>query len=95
MTLASGSKPGQVILAMSDRLIQISLTENDLGQIMDGLSQRQEAWAKTAAWHRGELEDPYFQIEESKDEREAQWIAHYYAEILEKLQEQRSAQRHP
>jgi hypothetical protein len=85
--------PGQVILAMNDRLIHFSLSPDDFGQLIDGLIARQEAWAKTAAWHRGELNDPYFTIEDSKDEREAQWIAERYAEILLTLRTQARGQR--
>lgn len=61
--------------------------------MLDGLRARQEAWAKTAAWHRGELNDPWFQIEESKDEREAEWIAEKYAEIVQTLEAQANRQR--
>ncbi|BCU76553.1 hypothetical protein llg_12680 [Luteolibacter sp. LG18] len=78
---------------MNDRVIHFSLPVEDFGQMLDGLIARQEAWAKTAAWHRGEVNDPWFQIEESKDEREAEWIAETYAGIIRALQEQARGQR--
>jgi hypothetical protein len=89
--------PGQVILAMNEeshtRLLRFSLSSLDFGQMMDGLCARQEAWVKTAAWHRGELYDPHFPVEESADEDEAQTIADHYSAILETLREQARDQR--
>jgi hypothetical protein len=61
--------------------------------MMDGLCARQEAWDKTAAWHRGELTDPYFPVEECTDEDEARAIADHYSAILETLREQAKNQR--
>ena len=70
-----------------------TLSSIDFLQLLDGLSSRQEAWAKTAAWHRGEFTEPFFMVEESSDEEEAQAIADHYADILESLREQRDKQR--
>lgn len=78
---------------MSDHLIHFFLSEDDFGQMLDGLIARRDAWVKTAAWHRGKLDDPWFHIEESKDEREAEWIAETYSKMIQRLQKQAEAQR--
>ncbi len=62
-------------------MVHLSLDERILGQIMDAIEVRQEAWSKTAAWYRGELDDPFFVIEQCSDDEEAEDIAALYAEI--------------
>jgi hypothetical protein len=59
-----------------------------VGQILDALEVRREAWEKTSAWFRGELNDPFFSIEECSDAEEADGIAAYYREIENELMEQ-------
>ena len=73
--------PGQVILAMSASKIPHLLDSLMVGQILDALEVRREAWEKTSAWFRGELNDPFFSIEECRDAEEADQIAAYYLEI--------------
>ena len=53
---------------MKDRIINLPITENDLGQIIDCLEVRRESWTKTADWFRGTLDDPFFVIEECNDQ---------------------------
>ncbi|MCW1922409.1 hypothetical protein OKA05_07575 [Luteolibacter arcticus] len=80
--------PGQVILAMSASKVQILLDESMVGQILDALEVRREAWEKTSAYFRGELNDPFFSIEECTDADEADQIAAYYLEIECELRKQ-------
>ena len=80
--------PGQVILAMSVPQVPLLLDSLMVGQILDALEVRREAWEKTSAWFRGELDDPFFPIEECRDAEEADGIAAYYREIENELMEQ-------
>ena len=85
--------PGQVILAMSAPKVSLLLDSMMIGQILDALEVRREAWEKTSAWFRGELDDPFFSIEECRDAEEADGIAAYYREIEKELIEQLDRQR--
>ena len=73
---------------MSASKVQIVLDELMVGQILDALEVRREAWEKTSAWFRGELNDPFFSIEECLDAEEADQIAAYYLEIEGELRAQ-------
>jgi len=70
----------------------IRLEENDLGQILDGLHARAEAWEKTADYHRTGVSPCNYVIEESNDANEAERIAAHYRAIIGKIEEQRQAQ---
>jgi hypothetical protein len=59
-----------------------------LGQILDALEVRREAWEKTSAYFRGDLDDPFFPIEECSDGDEADEIAAFYCRIESELREQ-------
>ena len=74
--------------------ISITLTQNEIGQVLDGLEVRADAWEKTAAYLRsdGVPEDADFVIEECSDAAEAGAIASDYRSIIEKIQTQRDAQ---
>ncbi|WP_367871592.1 hypothetical protein [Luteolibacter sp. Populi] len=78
---------------MKGRLYHFSLRSADFGQLIDGLCARRDSWAETAKWFRGECKDPFFMIEECRDEEEAQEIADHYSEIIENLQAQAAPQR--
>lgn len=82
---------------MSVPKVQLALDEAMVGQILDALEVRREAWQKTSAWFRGELNDPFFTIEECADEEEANSIAAFYLQIETELTEQlaRHRFRHP
>lgn len=73
---------------MSTSKVQILLDESMVGQILDALEVRREAWEKTSAYFRGTLNDPFFSIEECTDAEEADQIAAYYIEIECELREQ-------
>lgn len=71
----------------------IQLEDNDLGQIIDGLREREESWQRTAEYFRsGENAIAMFAIEECTDEYEAEQIAQFYARIIHDLERQRREQ---
>lgn len=71
------------------REIQITLDENDVGQVLDGLRCRQESWNNTAIYLRDEyFRDEAFVCEECNDAREAQRIADHYARIVRLIEAQ-------
>jgi len=78
---------------MSAPKVSLLLDSMMIGQILDALEVRREAWEKTSAWFRGELDDPFFSIEECRDAEEAEGIAAYYREIENELIEQLDRQR--
>lgn len=80
--------PGQVILAMSASKVPLLLDSLMVGQILEALEVRREAWEKTSAYFRGELNDLFFSIEECTDAEEADQIAAYYLEIECELRQQ-------
>ncbi|MEK7953360.1 hypothetical protein [Luteolibacter soli] len=73
---------------MSASKVPLLLDSLMVGQILDALQVRREAWEKTSAWFRGVLDDPYFVIEECSDAEEADQIAAYYVEIEAELRKQ-------
>jgi hypothetical protein len=70
----------------------IRLEESDLGQLLDGLGARAEAWERTAQYHRTGESPADFIIEECTDVDEADRIAAHYRSIISTIQEQREAQ---
>jgi hypothetical protein len=79
-----------------EKQIRLSLGANQVGQILDGLEIRAEAWRKTAAFL--ETDDPgddFFLIEECSSSHEARAIANDYATIISKLRKQYDSQRPP
>lgn len=74
------------------KTIQIKLDENDLGQLLDGLETRAEAWEKTANYHRTGESPPDFIVEECNDAHEADGIANHYRSIIAKIRKQREEQ---
>ena len=71
----------------------IRLEENDLGQLLDGLDARAEAWEKTARFHRTGESPVNFFVEECTDANEADRIATHYRSIISAIEEQREAQQ--
>jgi len=72
----------------------IKLDSLDLGQLLDGLDIRAEAWEKTALYlRRGMLpEDEFFMVEECSKPEEADDIAQHYRSIADKIRQQMEAQ---
>jgi hypothetical protein len=74
------------------KTFHIALDSLDLGQLLDGLEVRADAWEKTAEYHRtGKLPDD-FVVEECNDANEASRIAGHYRSIIAKIQKQQEAQ---
>lgn len=74
------------------RKFRIELDELDLGQIIDGLEMRAEAWETTAAYHRSGESRAGLLVEECRGAEEAEKIAAHYRSIIAKIREQREAQ---
>jgi hypothetical protein len=74
---------------------RIELEEQDLGQLLDGLEVRAEAWRRTAEYLRtGDIpDDELFLIEECSDEEEAGEIAARYEAIIRSILSQMEVQR--
>ena len=74
------------------RIYRIELSDLDLGQLLDGLEVRAEAWEKTAAYHRTGESPPDFIVEECTDGEEAERIAWRYRSIMADIRRQMEAQ---
>jgi hypothetical protein len=72
----------------------IRLPSNDLGQALDGLRCREEAWRNTARYFEtGESPTEFFLAEECRDAEEARAIAEHYQRIIAAIETQMEAQR--
>jgi hypothetical protein len=72
-----------------NRSLQIVLSENDLGQLLDGLRIRAEAWSKTADYlESGFNPDDSFICEECSGPHEARTIAEHYERIITEIEKQ-------
>lgn len=74
---------------------RLELEANDVGQALDGLEQRAEAWERTAKYLRTEAmpDGEFFVIEECSDAAEADAIAAHYRKIIRTIEAQLEAQR--
>ncbi len=72
----------------------ITLNENEVGQLLDGLSIRAESWEKTADFLRsGSMpEGEFFIIEDCSEPSEAEAIAEDYRGIIRKIRSQMGSQ---
>ncbi len=76
-----------------DKEFVIRLSGLDLGQVIDGLEARAEAWRQTATFlETGEAPDGVV-IEECSDAEEAHGLAENYRRILRSLMQQQTEQR--
>jgi hypothetical protein len=75
-------------------MIRIKLSDIDLGQTLDTLDTRAEAYENTAAYLDDEYDkDEFFLIEEVNDSHEARQIAHHFRSIIAQIEEQWDEQR--
>ena len=76
-------------------IYRIELNDLDLGQLLDGLEQRAEAWERTAEYLRTEAmpDGEFFVIEECSDPNEADAIAAHYRKIIRTIEAQLEGQR--
>ncbi|MGB8226969.1 MAG: hypothetical protein WCE45_08940 [Sedimentisphaerales bacterium] len=71
-----------------DRIVTLKLPRLMVGQIIDGLRERQKVWMYTAEFmETGNTEEPCI-IEECSDADEARNIAAYYEEIITSIDKQ-------
>lgn len=78
----------QFVVVKSTDLHSIELTRIELGQVVDGLNERAQAWERTALYHRTGLEHGQGVVEECTDADEAEWIARFYRSIIDKIEDQ-------
>jgi hypothetical protein len=68
---------------------QLTLSADDVGQLLDGLRLRAEVWAKTADYlESGFNADESFVCEECSDPHEARRIAQHYEKIITNIEAQ-------
>lgn len=71
-----------------DRIVTLKLPRLMVGQIIDGLRERQKVWLYTAEYmNTGSTEEPCI-IEECSDADEAKNIVAYYEEIIKSIEKQ-------
>jgi hypothetical protein len=71
---------------------RIELDDLDLGQVLEGLEIRAEAWEKTVNYHRTGESPPDLIVEECNDAEEADRIASHYRSIIAKIRKQQEEQ---
>jgi hypothetical protein len=76
-----------------EKFVTLRLPENDVGQIIDGLTQRMIVWKtteeilETGYSHLGDI------IEECSNPEEARFIAEYYEKIIDLINKQLEKQK--
>lgn len=65
--------------------IQLSLTDAEVGQLLDGLWVREDVWRQTAMLMRGEMPDDSSVCEECNGVEEAEAIYRDYSELTAKI----------
>jgi hypothetical protein len=71
------------------RTFQITINSFDLGQLLDGLRLRAEAWRNTVKYlQTNQSPDEFFVCEECRDAEEATQIADHYDKIIVGIQRQ-------
>jgi hypothetical protein len=79
-----------------DKEYIIRLNGFDLGQLLDGLEARANAWRHTALYlDTGQAPSPDFVVEECTSAAEAQKLAEHYDQIIAQVLEQKAAQGRP
>ena len=73
---------------MMEKFVTLRLPRNDVGQIIDGLTERMIIWRTTEEYletgysHLGDF------VEECSDSEEARFISQYYEKIIDLIQNQ-------
>lgn len=74
--------------------LDIRLDSHGLGQLLDGLRARNEAWRRTADYlESGYVSDDSFICEECSNASEAAAIARHYSKIISQIERQVKQQR--
>jgi hypothetical protein len=71
---------------MQSDMVTITLSRNDIGQLLDGLRERKNLYDNTVLYWHDELYDR--DIAEVSSEHEAQSIADHYGEIIRQIEAQ-------
>ena len=72
-----------------NRQFQIRIDSLDLGQTLDGLRARADAWRKTSEYlESGHVSDDSFICEECSNAHEATKIASHYGKIISLIEQQ-------
>jgi len=90
--LPKATNLARYICRAMQKIYRIKLDDHDLGQLLDGLEARADAWEKTAEYHRNGYSPPDFIVEECNDAHEAAGIAKHYRSIIAKIQKQQEEQ---
>ncbi len=78
---------------MEEEIVTLRLPKDFVGQMLDGLQCREDAYRATAEYlEDGSLPSADFVIEEMSDAQEAHQLADAYAEIIRTIQRQRDSQ---
>lgn len=73
----------------TQKILQFTLSADDVGQLLDGLRIRAEAWSKTADYlESGFNPDDAFICEECSNPHEARRIAQNYEKIITNIEAQ-------
>ena len=78
---------------MMEKFVTLRLPRNDVGQILDGLTERMIIWKATEEYletgfsHLGDC------IEECSNPEEARFIAQYYQKIIDLIYKQLESQK--
>lgn len=76
-------------MSSASKEFRLTLNADDVGQLLDGLRLRAEAWTKTTDYlESGFNPDDTFICEECSDPREARQIAQHYERIIAEIEQQ-------
>ena len=86
--------PGQVISQSMEKTYYITLGQNDLGQLLEGLESRADSWERTGHYLlNGDSGDSnFFLAEECHKPEEAFGIAEHYRTIIDEIRSQMAKQ---
>lgn len=86
--------PGQVVSQSMEKTYCITLGQNDLGQLLEGLESRADSWEQTGRYllHGDHGGDDLFIVEECHKPEEAFGIAEHYRTIIGEIRSQMKKQ---
>lgn len=71
-----------------EKFITLRLPQNDVRQVINGLTERMVVWKATAEYLETGFSDLSDSIEECSDPEEAKFIAQYYEKIINLINKQ-------
>jgi len=75
-----------------DKFVTLRLPRNDVGQIIDGLTERMVIWKTTEEYLKTGFSHLGDYIEECSDPEEASFVARYYEQIIDLINTQLESQ---